>query len=444
MSLAALVELARSGAFSNNTCDALFGEQSLLITAAEEVLRSTSRSKRAAFLTAAKNLLAASDPAAVAESLDSLLDGTAATDVTARTDLRLIYGTSEVDAQVWQQGLHVVRGLVLGLCASMDPAGLNVKQAVEAVRHFNKAWLIADKWRPVLPRTIPGASQATGWQEYCKALEGRQSTGFWVVWDLCSRLNRPKVPPSLGLAHPSSPATQSASLPIPLYAERPKVARFNVELIQNDGRGLRPDPFFMGLMTLGPNKNSFHQAIQTAWHASGLASEAVRGRWFVGTHRNPAVSNHETLRLGTLAGRSAEAAACIALWVAWQDVPGHPKFRRPFELDPRGTVTAHIQSGRGPNALLGKVDGLPEKLTAAAEAGLSLVIVSSKQPTAHYVRHPAVKARQLTVLPAKTVGEAFRQLLAGGDLVRRFRRWVVNEHWLSRWEEGTGDVRPID
>jgi hypothetical protein len=223
------------------------------------------------------------------------------------------------------------------------------------------------------------------------------------------------------------------------------VAELKVELVFDHGRGFRPDPYHLGLTALGAGNDSFHEAMQRAWRCSGLSQCACRGRWWIAGYRSPDTGAARPLHVPNLAGRSCEAAACCALWAALGRIPGeagHPG-DEPLELDPLAAISAQLKepSGQGRAIQLGTVGGVPEKLKAAREAGLEMILLADGQDPRDYADHSKERPGdpRLVRRLVRTMGEAFEQLLV-------YRRTLGNYHdhvsaeWRNRWSEISDDV----
>jgi len=184
---------------------------------------------------------------------------------------------------------------------------------------------------------------------------------------------------------------------------------------------------------------NFLQAMLRAWKTSGL-EQLCRARWKITTFRPPDQEPHEAVPFAApcLTGRSAEAAACCALWAAWGGVPGEPQ-EAGLKLDPWATVTAELGEGHGKQSRLDPVGGIPGKLKAARDAGIQMVLVSTLQDEADFKDHWEDRGDHDDPVPVNTVGEAFEKLLAYWRMLDGHHR-TARVAWIDMWEPGTAEV----
>jgi len=322
-----------------------------------------------------------------------------------------------------QEGQHLLRALsrtIRGVCTGRP---IDYPLLARAADDFDLAW-------PTEQTVLPSPSAMLTDEHYrafWDATQGKQGTGFWVVWDLFNRL-RDEQPP----------VRHSASLPILLFGEQgaSKVAQLTVELIFDGSLCFRPDPWFQGLTALdeGNDGESFHQAMQRAWRRSGLYRCRCRGRWHVSGFRRPDAGTAGPFGTAILSGRSAEAAACCALWAALGFVPGEdrPQEAQSLELDPLATISAHLVKGEesGRAIRVGPVTGVPEKLKAARAAGLEMILLADGQEPQHYADHR--KERPGDPVLVQTAGEAFEQLLVYRRTLKNYQDHITRQ-WKEQW-----------
>jgi hypothetical protein len=338
-----------------------------------------------------------------------------------------------------QEGKVLWRGLGRTIKAACTGRPIDYSLLADAARDFDQVWPIAGA---VLPPPIL-TEEDNDFCAYHERTGGRQGAGFWIVWDLFARLR--------GTAPPSDPR---ASIPILLFGEagKGKVAELTVELIDR-GSGFRPDPFFLGLTALNEGKDGltaldegkggagFHQAMQRAWQRAGMDDRGCRGRWWVRGFQRPHTDSRDPFAVAILSGRSAEAAACCALWAALGYIPGDAdgKHVANHELDPLATISAQIAKGSesGRAIRLEPVSGVPEKLKAALDKKLSKVLVAQLQKEGNSADQ-ATTSLGGPILVA-TLGEAFDELLLDRRAMSNSQQHV-NRLWNNEWAEGTGDA----
>ncbi len=390
-----LFDLIRRGLF--DPCmdpSVFFGEGCVLIQAGVEALRSQTNDAQRR----------------LQEAIDGLLNQV--------STVSAIYGGTP---RHQQEGQHLLRALsrtIRGVCTGRP---IDYPLLAQAASDFDLAW-------PTEQTVLPSPSVMVTDEHhraYRDATQVKQGTGFWVVWDVFNRLREEKTP-----------VDHKASLPILLFGEQgaSKVAQLNVELIFDGGTGFRPDPWFLGLTAMDEGKGgeSFHQAMQRAWRRSGLDRCRCRGRWHVRGFRRPDAGTADPFGTAILSGRSAEAAACCALWAALGFVPGEDKTQKaqPLELDPLATISAQFSDGEeSARAIrLGPVTGVPEKLKAARAAGLEMILLAGGQDPRDFADHR--KDRPGDPVLVQTAGEAFEHLLV-------YRRTLKNyqDHIRRQWKE---------
>ncbi|MCY2987382.1 MAG: hypothetical protein NTY19_05890 [Planctomycetota bacterium] len=345
-----------------------------------------------------------------------------------------IYGVSDRDQDVWDQGNHLLHGLTGAALAACDAGGdVDWDRLKKAAQEFDAAW-------PGLPGTSLPAYHVADYgvlRRYCQELGCLQSTGFWVVWDILDAL----VPEYTYSSKDLRPKVRTASLPILLYRQDDsgQVARLTVDLILDGGQGFRPDPLKLGLTALGPEGNgSFLAAMGNAWRYAGL-SQKCRGRWGITKFCPPERDENKVENFATpyLFDRSVEVAACCAIWAAWGALPGDERDEH-LQLDPLGTVTATLAGEPGADVRLGPVRELRAKLQAAREAGLQEVVVADEH--AKQDKKVVVDYRDdPEVVPLKTLRDAFEQLLSYHRILIAYQE-SVKAKWLEQWQPGTADV----
>jgi hypothetical protein len=371
-----------------------FGEGCVLIQAGVEALRSqTSNAQRR-----------------LQEAIDGLLNQV--------STISAIYGDAP---RHQQEGQHLLRGLgrtIRGVCTGRP---IDYPLLARAADDFDLAW-------PIEQTGLPSPSAVVTdehYRAYRDATQGKQGTGFWVVWDLFNRLREKQTR-----------VDHQASLPILLFGEQgaSNVAQLTVELIFDGGTGFHPDPWFLGLTALDEGKDgeSFHQAMQRAWRRSGL--DRCRGRWHVRGFRRPDAGTADPFGTAILSGRSAEAAACCALWAALGFVPGEDRTHgvQPLELDPLATISAQLVDGEESERAirLGPVTGVPEKLKAARDVGLEMILLAGGQGSQDYADHR--KERPGDPVLVQTAGEVFEHLLVYRRTLKNYQDHITRQ-WKEQW-----------
>jgi hypothetical protein len=179
--------------------------------------------------------------------------------------------------------------------------------------------------------------------------------------------------------------------------------------------------------------------MQRAWRLSRAGESGCRGRWWISPFRKPDDEEHSSLEIPYLSGRSAEAAALCALWAALGGVPGEDEELDPggLELDPRATVTASLEQGIGRSITLGTVHGVRDKLRAARDQGLEMVLVAAGQDPRDFEEHH--QTRPDDPIPMATCREVLERLWTLPRTMRNYHRHVW-EHWTEQWSEEPDDV----
>ncbi len=391
-----------SGIYTRDFCEGAFcGVTCILVQAGVEALR-RSPDDRERFTEVVKTLLSRSPVVA-----------------------KLHRGECVHDQKVREQGEHLFQGMCRTVLAGCTGRDLDFPLAVAAVADFDQAWPVPEATISELPPPLDRAGDDFG--KFWESTRGRQGIGFWAGWDLLTRLRAPSA---------ESPRAGTSSIPILLFGERggSRAAELTVELIFDGGRGFRPDPFFLGLTALDEGEESFHQSMQRVWKRSGLDTRGCRGRWWVTAFQPPDTEEFPPFAVAVLSGRSAEAAACCALWAALGSIPGDQDEQsgQNFELDPLATISAQLADGSesGRAIYLEPVRGVPEKLKAARGAGLEMILLAGGQDPKDYADHH--KERPGDPVLVQTAGEAFEHLLVYRRTLKNYQDHITRQ-WKEQW-----------
>lgn len=327
---------------------------------------------------------------------------------------------------------------------SIPPANLYDKDKMERTKFEKDAWFM-----------LKGATS---------------DVAYWTSYDLL-----------LGWCGGTVRSRYMATTPVAIVdrvARKGYILWLTVELFPSDRGGpFTPDLRYLGLTSIGAGKESFFEATQSVWAASGLARHGWRGRWrlesvcpnYVKSLCNDlsyslaAEDEARDLFPAKLAERSAEVSILCALLAASGDPAGDRGggTELPSEpLDPGVLITATLNetwgafSGR--QSLLehpvGHVadDGLRYKINAAFRGHIGRVLLSSKQraskeyealglsdPTYGNTDH------KVSIKSVSTVGDALNEMLLQNKYLRAYQQDCRN-NWLKQWDGDTGRATALD
>jgi len=216
---------------------------------------------------------------------------------------------------------------------------------------------------------------------------------------------------------------------------------------KSEGPILYPELGAMGLTTLSVGEDDgFLDSIQRVWDISKLAStDSHRYSWRIVRHPQ---AKPDSLALPRFHNRSCEAAFLCTLWAASGGIPGDDEDKRMGvdSLDIRSTVTAKLGrlpvSGKLRDIPLEGVHGLPEKAQAAADAGIDTIIVANGHDPEELKRIPKELLERIAIIPLKTMGEVFDQLVSMSRYTRRFRE-ACSVYFRSQFQPVDDDGNPV-
>ncbi|MFO0870508.1 MAG: S16 family serine protease [Pirellulales bacterium] len=216
---------------------------------------------------------------------------------------------------------------------------------------------------------------------------------------------------------------------------------------KSEGPILYPELGAMGLTTLSVGEDDgFLNSIQRVWDISKLAStDSHRYSWRIVRHPR---AKRDSLAFPRFHNRSCEAAFLCTLWAASGGIPGDDEDKRMGvdSLDIRSTVTAKLGrlpvSGKLRDIPLEGVHGLPEKTQAADDAGIDTIIVANGHDPEELQRIPKELLERIAIIPLKTMGEVFDQLVSMSRYTRRFRE-ACSVYFRSQFQPVDDDGNPV-
>jgi hypothetical protein len=270
-------------------------------------------------------------------------------------------GMSSASVDLRQQFRLILQGYGWVMrCLAVQGNVVDANSAREAARCFSDAWDVRATYnRPEQrQRDSERPQQDPLFQSIMDAFGDQWSVGDWTVWDMVRRLRQ-----SPEKAADDEGNYRRASAPILLYEERRhrgRLALLHVSLRLGERGDFLPCPLELGAMfgrrmpgqpdgwdlSEEPNKLDFLASMRRAWQASGLATVDCRGRWWVTEYRSDQVQD-EPIQTPFIEGRSAEAAACCAIWAAYGGVPGEGTPLNSMPLDLERPLTAQLGGNGG-------------------------------------------------------------------------------------------------